>query len=90
MGLKTQFVTSIRDMHANLTRVYNQSVWKVREQLNYRCEALTKHNEILECKIASLEVSLPGLIEEGGSTFNASFDAMKKKIANVEGGCLKR
>ena len=48
VGLKTQFVTSICDMHANLTREYNQSVSKVREQLNSCCEALTKHNENLE------------------------------------------
>ena len=63
VGLKTQFVTSIRDMHANLTREYNQGVSKVSEQLNSRCEALTKQNENLERKIASLEASIPGLIE---------------------------
>ena len=57
MGLKTQFVTSIRDMHANRTRPgqpqkapfnanrtreYNQSVSKVCELLNSRCKALIK------------------------------------------------
>ena len=85
VGLKTQFVTSIRDMHANLTREYNQGVSKVSEQLISRCEALTKHNENLERKIASLEASIPGLIEERISTFKASLEAMQKKIANVEG-----
>ena len=85
VGLKTQFVTSIRDMHANLTLEYNQSVSKVREQLNSRSEALTKHNQNLERRIASLEASIPGLIEERVSTLNASLKAMKKKITNVEG-----
>ena len=85
VGLKTQFVTSIRDMHANLTREYNQGISKVSEQLNSRCEALTKHNENLERKIASLEASIPGLVEERVSTFKASLEAMQKKIANVEG-----
>ena len=89
VGLKTQFVTSIRDMHANLTREYNQSVLKVREQLNSRCEALTKGKENLERKIASLEAYIPGLLEERVSaqlwTFNASLEAMQKKIENVEG-----
>ena len=64
VGLKTQLVTSICDMHANLTREYNQGVSKVSEQLNTRCEALTKHNEHLERKIASLGASIPRLIEE--------------------------
>ena len=89
VGLKTQFVTSIRDPHANLTREYNQGVSKVSEQLNSRCEALTKNNEDLKRKIASLEASIPGLIEERVSTFKASLEAMQKKIANVEGTMSK-
>ena len=46
---------------------------------------MTNHNENLERKITSLDASIPGLIEERVSTFNASLEVMQKKIANVEG-----
>ena len=58
VGLKTPIVTSIRDMHANLRREYNQSVSKACEQVSSHCEALIKRNENLERKIALLEASL--------------------------------
>ena len=55
--------------------------------MNSRCvnEALTKHNENLERKIASLEASIPGLIEERVSTFKASLeiDAIEERLGST-------